>query len=136
MYYELKVMKKEFVALFFYVLYGVAMMRPLLPIMEYYANQDYIVTVLCENRDKPTIACNGKCYLAKELATFSSVTPQQQQHKNQLPQIDLSKYPVAPLDTPFSLEGYVQNISKISWNYYHSAVQYELESLFRPPILS
>ena len=129
-------MKKEFVALFFYVLYGVAMLRPLLPILEYYANQDYIVTVLCKNRDKPTMACNGKCYLAKELATFSSITQHEHQHENQLPQIDLSKYPVAPLNTPFLLEGYVQHISKLYWNDYHSAVQYEQESLFRPPILS
>lgn len=30
-------------------------------------NYDYISTVLCENVDKPEMACNGKCHLAKEL---------------------------------------------------------------------
>lgn len=43
------------------------MVRPLWPIVEYVANYDYIVTVLCENKEKPQLQCNGKCYLAKQL---------------------------------------------------------------------
>ncbi|ASW75013.1 hypothetical protein IQ37_00075 [Chryseobacterium piperi] len=42
--------------------------RPLIPIMEYVANYNYIVETLCINKDKPEIHCNGKCYLSKELA--------------------------------------------------------------------
>ncbi|MGB2273684.1 MAG: hypothetical protein ACPH2K_04855, partial [Flavicella sp.] len=109
--------------------------RPLLPILEYYANQDYIVAVLCENRNKPAMDCNGKCYLAKELATFSSSTHQQHQEKQHLPQIDLSKYPVAPLQVAITIEGYVEAVSKLYWNYFKGVVQHEHESLFRPPIL-
>lgn len=30
-------------------------------------NQGYIASTLCENRDKPEMHCNGKCYLAKKL---------------------------------------------------------------------
>lgn len=30
-------------------------------------NKNYIATVLCENRDKPVLQCNGKCYLSKQL---------------------------------------------------------------------
>ncbi|WP_310590593.1 hypothetical protein [Dyadobacter sp. 3J3] len=30
-------------------------------------NRDYIAKILCENRDKPKLHCNGKCYLAKIL---------------------------------------------------------------------
>ena len=33
----------------------------------YHANKDYIARVLCENRDKPQLNCDGKCYLAKQL---------------------------------------------------------------------
>ncbi|GAB4027847.1 hypothetical protein [Spirosoma gilvum] len=33
----------------------------------YHANKDYIARVLCENRDKPQLNCDGKCYLAKKL---------------------------------------------------------------------
>ena len=43
------------------------LVRPLWPIAEYVANYDYIVTVLCENKEKPQLECNGKCYLAKQL---------------------------------------------------------------------
>jgi hypothetical protein len=30
-------------------------------------NRDYIAKSLCENRDKPSKKCNGKCYLKKQL---------------------------------------------------------------------
>lgn len=30
-------------------------------------NRDYIAKVLCENRQRPELKCNGKCYLAKKL---------------------------------------------------------------------
>ena len=46
----------------------VMLSRPLWPIAEYLINYDYIVTRLCENKDKPEMHCNGKCYLTKQLA--------------------------------------------------------------------
>ncbi len=33
----------------------------------YNVNKDYIARVLCENRDKPQLHCDGQCYLAKRL---------------------------------------------------------------------
>lgn len=39
--------------------------------MEYFFNYDYIVTELCENKEKPELHCNGKCHLMKELAKAS-----------------------------------------------------------------
>lgn len=42
--------------------------RPLWPLVDYAINYDYIVDNLCENRDKPEMQCNGKCYLTKQLA--------------------------------------------------------------------
>lgn len=42
--------------------------RPLWPLVEYAVNYDYIVEKLCENKDKPEMECNGKCYLTKQLA--------------------------------------------------------------------
>jgi len=43
-------------------------LKPILPVLEYAINYDYIVKELCENRDKPKMACNGKCHLMKELS--------------------------------------------------------------------
>ncbi|SNC74582.1 hypothetical protein SAMN06265337_2442 [Hymenobacter gelipurpurascens] len=33
----------------------------------WWLNQDYIARVLCINRDKPQLKCNGRCHLRKEL---------------------------------------------------------------------
>jgi len=42
--------------------------RPLIPLVEYAVNYDYISQALCINKNKPDLHCNGKCYLSKELA--------------------------------------------------------------------
>lgn len=46
----------------------VMLVKPLWPLAEYLVNYDYIVTSLCENRDKPQLNCDGKCYLTKMFA--------------------------------------------------------------------
>ncbi len=42
--------------------------RPLVPLVEYAVNYDYISEVLCVNKSNPELHCNGKCYLKKEIA--------------------------------------------------------------------
>jgi hypothetical protein len=37
------------------------------PYISYKINYNYIANVLCENKDKPEMNCNGKCHLKKEL---------------------------------------------------------------------
>jgi len=34
---------------------------------QFLSNHSYIASSLCENRDKPQMHCDGKCYLKKEL---------------------------------------------------------------------
>ncbi|MBB1150489.1 hypothetical protein HX062_07270 [Myroides sp. DF42-4-2] len=41
--------------------------KPVLPVVEYVVLYDYIKNELCVNKEKPELACNGKCHLAKEL---------------------------------------------------------------------
>lgn len=48
------------------------LLKPVFPVLEYFVNYDYIVTELCENKEKPELECNGKCHLAKELASASN----------------------------------------------------------------
>ena len=88
-------MKNQFLGIFFYLLYLLAMVRPVMPIIEYYANYDYIATELCENKDKPYLECNGKCYLEKQL---KAVNHSNHDHKSTLPQINFDDYPITPLD--------------------------------------
>jgi hypothetical protein len=39
----------------------------LIVVAKYSLNKDFISTVLCENKAKPILKCNGKCHLKKEL---------------------------------------------------------------------
>lgn len=54
-----------------YVILFVALLmlvKPLWPVAEYVMNYNYIANVLCENKERPQLHCDGKCYLAKQLA--------------------------------------------------------------------
>ncbi len=42
--------------------------KPILPVLDYALNYDYISNELCENKEKPELKCNGKCHLMKSLA--------------------------------------------------------------------
>jgi len=56
---------KFFISIF--VILTIAL-RPVLPLINYAVNYDYIVKNLCENRNVPQSTCKGKCYVEKELA--------------------------------------------------------------------
>ena len=88
-------MRNQFLAIFFYLLYLLAMVRPLVPLMEYVANYDYIATVLCENKDRPYLECNGKCYLEEQL---KNVNHDDHEHNSKAPLIDMSEYPISIID--------------------------------------
>ncbi|CAD0223012.1 hypothetical protein KYG33_16670 [Chryseobacterium sp. D764] len=61
--------------LFYSILFTLYMvLRPLVPVVEYAVNYDYIIKVLCVNKSRPEIHCNGKCYLSKELAKANNET--------------------------------------------------------------
>lgn len=39
------------------------------------ANRAYIAATLCENKDKPQLHCDGKCYLKKKIAEIPDNAP-------------------------------------------------------------
>ncbi len=49
-------------------------------------NQRYIVRELCENRNKPELHCNGKCYLMKKLKQAQE-KEQKQERQSQKSQV-------------------------------------------------
>lgn len=69
--------------------------KPLWPVVDYIANYDYIVNVLCENIDKPEMECDGKCYLSKELAkeagTDNNNPFKSKTAKTEIPQVIISE---------------------------------------------
>lgn len=40
--------------------------------IDYFFNQAEITQLFCVNKDQPKLQCNGKCYLAKEMAAVSA----------------------------------------------------------------
>ena len=60
-------MKKLIFTHLFLNLYILAIIQPALPIIEYLVNYNYIVNELCENKNKPILTCNGKCYLETQV---------------------------------------------------------------------
>jgi len=114
-------------------LYILALIQPAIPIIEYFVNYDYIVNELCENRDKPILTCNGKCYLEDQVKESNNLLEQHHQVPI-LPKIDLTAYPLFIL-------------FKNTFQQYHSFVNYEdrlylnpketiqdiIRSIFRPP---
>jgi hypothetical protein len=125
-------MKNQLLGIFFYLLYLLAMVKPVMPVIEYYANYDYIANELCENKDKPYLECNGKCYLEKQI---KKVNHNNHDHKSTIPQINLDDYPVSPLGQfSFLVKEFTDiSLKNIPVENYNSQDFYQ--SVFKPPQL-
>lgn len=123
-------MKNQFFGILFYLLYLLAMIRPLVPIIEYHSNYDYIANVLCENRDRPYLECNGKCYLEKQL---KKTNHENHEHKSTVPQINFDDYPISPLEQ-YSYQ--IKDFKEFDFEKQFVELQISQEyqtSLFKPP---
>ena len=65
---------KVWLSLIAVVLFSGSILQPVLPVYNYFLNYDYIVNVLCVNKDKPEMHCDGKCYLRKELSPSTDLS--------------------------------------------------------------
>ncbi|GAB2767447.1 hypothetical protein HNQ93_000030 [Hymenobacter luteus] len=66
--------------------------------VSWWLNQDYIARVLCINRDKPQLKCNGKCHLRKQLKVVAEHEKKQQPGSKQVVQdVNLFCATVVPL---------------------------------------
>ena len=114
-------------------MYLLAWTVPYMPFIEYELNKKYIAEVLCENKDKPEMHCNGKCHLKKQLKKANSAPEQQQQEQPQAP-LPLKSDPVVTvLLLPDKYNFYGQKCIKIIIPY---IIHYNFEfvsSIFHPP---
>lgn len=58
---------KRSLAVFLLLLTSVRILVVPVVYLDFELNKEYIIQNLCENRFKPELQCNGKCYLAKQL---------------------------------------------------------------------
>lgn len=56
--------------------------------MDFSARREYIAEVLCINKDKPMLNCNGQCYLAKKL----KAAQEQQDKENESVNVKTAPY--------------------------------------------
>lgn len=107
------------------------MLKPISPVIAYYFDYDYIVNVLCENKDKPVLKCNGKCHLAKELKKANDGIDQ----KENVPPLNMKEYPVAAFLAQNILikQPIYKNLKKkITWEN-SSFIDSYLVHIFQPP---
>ena len=56
---------------------------------EFKSNQAYIAATLCENRDRPELNCEGKCYLMKKLKDAEDKEKKQENQAQKKASVDL-----------------------------------------------
>jgi hypothetical protein len=109
------------------------LLKPGFPVLEYVVNYDYISKVLCENKAKPQMNCNGKCHLMKELAKASeNEKPISSDKKNTSQEFEIlfleeiQSFPITPVFLPKQL--------KFNTNYSNLYFHLNSDPVFRPPI--
>ena len=105
------------------------MLKPVEPILQYCFNYNYIVEVLCVNKDKPRLNCNGKCYLRKQL---------QKQNDDNSPtktqNIQLKNYPIGFIEIAEISQPQHFNFNSKSGYFYLNYYSFLSENIpFQPP---
>ncbi|MFD2907650.1 hypothetical protein ACFSX9_02775 [Flavobacterium ardleyense] len=110
-------------------------LKPVLPVLEYIVNYDYIVTELCENKSKPELHCNGKCHLTEQLAKASeSDNANSSEKKTSFQQAEIVF--CQALEFMDFRQIYYPNITSISNNYSNFYFHMNDSYVFHPPILA
>jgi hypothetical protein len=108
-------------------------LKPVIPVLEYVVNYEYIAKVLCVNKAKPKMECNGKCHLMKELAkTSESETPISSNKKiasHELEILFFEEIKSFKITSIFCDKKQIANNNYSNLYYYLNSV-----SVFRPPI--
>jgi hypothetical protein len=97
-----------------------------LPYIEYQANYKFISEFLCENKDKPQMHCNGKCYLAKAL---KSNEEKSSGHQKLIPKNFFSDEMISEVLIFHKTD---QEI-KLSFPVYHCSISYSYTDQNTPP---
>jgi hypothetical protein len=64
---------KRSVAIVFTLLYGIALIRPAFPLVEYYIKMEVYIEQ-CTNKKRPELHCNGQCILMQKIKAMNIET--------------------------------------------------------------
>ena|SRR5688572_32043654 len=100
----------------------------MLIVAEYQVNKNYIATVLCINKNKPELHCEGKCHLSKELSKAGQSENKVPEHLNIKAELPLPIQAFA-----FSFYPEADNLVPAFTPYNCFAVQALVFGIFHPP---
>ena len=110
------------------------LLKPVLPVIDYVVNYEYISKVLCVNKAKPKLQCNGKCHLMQEMAKTS---------EKELPLTPTKKHVVTETEVLFyqELESFAfdgvfnESTLHITSNYFNFYQLLKSSGTFHPPCI-
>ncbi|MCO6175474.1 hypothetical protein NHF50_10505 [Flavobacterium sp. NRK F10] len=109
--------------------------KPVIPVLDYVVNYDYIKNELCVNKDKPQLHCNGKCHLAKELGKASEQGKPQSNDKKENYHLESEILFYQNLRT-FQFLAFIKTSLKEDNFYYSDTYQFTFsDKAFHPPIV-
>jgi hypothetical protein len=116
------------------------LLKPVFPFVEYAVNYKYIAKVLCVNKAKPVLKCNGKCHLMKQLANAAEADTSQEKSiptdkKNTAKQEQEPNWYLCS-STQFTHFTGTQQNSLITLEYCNLYSRLHSSAVFHPPTLS
>jgi len=120
---------RQLVIISFISLYMVALLQPYMPFINYQLNKEYISKVLCENRNKPQMHCNGKCHLNKQLKKSAA----ESEKNNSTARSNVPDYITLQTNNNSGLHYKLSLLTEVG---YSNATDYFLQlsvSIFHPP---
>lgn len=105
-------------------------------VLQWKANQEYIVANYCENRAKPALKCNGKCQLKKQLAKVETESPVSPASSQKLPPVKSFEFSpflmpesFVPKFDPFQFDGSGSTFPELTPGYRFTFIN----AFFQPP---
>jgi hypothetical protein len=120
-------MFKRFTALLLIGLMVMANFSKLFIYAGFEANQGYIAAKLCENRSKPWMHCNGRCYLMKKIKQA------EEKERSAERQVQKSLIQDACFTVSYSFKFHAQLLRSVEVPYLAMQPQQVVLSLLRPP---
>ena len=127
---------KNYIALLLLMLISVKTILVPVVYLDFELRKDYIIKNLCENRFKPQLNCNGKCYLAKKLHKIAedNATKETQKQGQFMKKIMEEVFETTPL---FSCDWMmIESAPKSIYSFQLANTQSLASSVFRPPIVA
>ena len=97
--------------------------------MDYEINKGFISKYLCENKDKPVLQCEGKCYLMKKLK--QAADNEEQEKNNRIAQVKGLELCELPFTINFKFKS--QKSGLLYFSSHESLLIGNTNAIFHPP---